>query len=184
MAAIVAMTAAIGPGLTTGAGASGSVVRAVPPATGNNAVITVKVGGDRTGASAVSELAGVVLGFFDTTTSPTPAFTCTSDADGDCSITVPNTDVLGANHNRRFFVEQVSAPAGWFTNPTMRTGQSTAAESQATPYQFQTGTQLSAGTTYRSTADFMEGSGDGNRVASGGVWQAVASTRRSGDLRS
>ena len=43
----------------------------VPPATGNNAVITVKVGGDRSGVSGVTSLAGVVLGFYDAATGGT-----------------------------------------------------------------------------------------------------------------
>ena len=150
------------------------VVATVPPATGNNAVITVKVGGDRAGTNAVSNLSGVVLGFFDAPTGGTPAFTCTSDADGDCSVVVPDTQAgppVGANRDRRFWVRQISAPAGWFTNPTLRTGQSTAAGSEQTPYRFQTGLQLRAGQTYRSTEEFMEGSGSTSRVASGGVWQ-------------
>ncbi len=150
------------------------VAATVPSATGNNAVITVKVGGDRIGTNSVSNLSGVVLGFFDTATGGTPAFTCTSDADGDCSIVVPNTQVgppVGANRDRRFWVRQISAPTGWFTNPTLRTGQATASGSEQTPYRFQTGTQLRAGQTYTSTEDFMEDSGSSNRAASGGVWQ-------------
>ena len=63
----------------------------IPPANGNNAVITVKVGGDRSGVNGVTALAGVVLGFYDAATGGSAVFTCTSDVDGDCSITVPDT---------------------------------------------------------------------------------------------
>ena len=41
------------------------VAQAVPPATGNSAVITVKVGGVRATQTAVGNLAGVQLGFYD-----------------------------------------------------------------------------------------------------------------------
>ena len=160
--------------LTAGMVSMPPVAALVPPATGNNAVITVKVGGDRIGPNAVSNLSGVVLGFFDTATGGTPTFTCTADADGDCNIVVPNTQVgppVGANRDRRFWVRQVSGPTGWFTNPTLRTGQATATGSEQTPYRFQTGTQLRAGQTYTSTEEFMEGSGSTTREASGGVWQ-------------
>ena len=70
------------------------VAQVVPPATGNNAVITVKVGGNRTTLTAVGTLAGIQLGLFATAdgSDPVAGFgTCTSDADGDCSFTVPNT---------------------------------------------------------------------------------------------
>ena len=72
------------------------MLEAVPPATGNNAVITVKVGGDRVSTSAVGSLAGVTLQLYDGTNAPTtPAVgtftTCISDVDGDCSFVVPDT---------------------------------------------------------------------------------------------
>ena len=89
----------------------------IPPANGNNAVITVKVGGDRSGVNGVTALAGVVLGFYDAATGGSPVFTCTSDADGDCSITVPDTQQGGVNRDRRFYVRQVSAPGGLVHQP-------------------------------------------------------------------
>ncbi|WP_370618096.1 hypothetical protein [Mumia sp. Pv 4-285] len=144
------------------------VPQAVPPATGNNAVITVKVGGSRTGSSGVSSLSGVQLGFYDNATGGTPAFTCTSDADGDCSIVVPDTQAIGgSNRNRRFWVRQVAAPTGWYTNPSLGTGETVASD----PYRFQTGTTLQNGQTYSSTVNFMIGTGNTNNEASGGVWQ-------------
>ncbi len=114
---------------------------------------------------------GVVLGFYEAATGGTPIFTCTSDADGDCSITVGETQTGGANRDHRYWVRQISAPSGWYTSATLRTGQATAARTEATPYRFQTGTTLQAGNTYTSTANFMEDTGATNRSASGGIWQ-------------
>ncbi|MHA7986893.1 VWA domain-containing protein [Rathayibacter sp. CAU 1779] len=140
---------------------------AVPPATGNNAVITVKAGSDRNGTSAVSNLEGVVLGFYDTAGSDTPVFTCTSDANGDCSITVPDTQTRGTNRDRRFFVRQISAPTGYYMNSTLAIGTTPASSA----YTFQTGTQLRNGTTYSSLVNFMIGTGNTTDTASGGIWQ-------------
>lgn len=147
---------------------------AVPPATGNNAVITVKVGGDRTSGGGVSGLAGVTLQLFDGATAPTvPAVgvapnTCASDAAGDCSWTIPATQVGGANRDRRFWVVQIGTGAGYFPNQTLVTG---ASPFVSRPYRFQTGTQLRNGVTYSSSTDFMVGTGNTTPDASGGIWQ-------------
>ncbi len=85
--------------------AGGIAPKVVPPANGNNAVITVKVGGNRTTQTAIGNLAGVQLGLYANAddTSPVTGFgTCTSDAGGDCSFTVPNTQSGGANRNKRY----------------------------------------------------------------------------------
>ena len=104
----------------------GIVPQVVPPATGNNAVITVKVGGVRTSQTAVGDLGGVQLGLYLTAGAANPVnntwAVCTSDADGDCSITVPNTQPVGANRDRRFWVKQISTAAGYYTNPELGTG--------------------------------------------------------------
>ena len=95
----------------------GPSVFLVPTPGAGEAVISVKVGGDRTGIIGVTPLAGVVLQLYDggagggTTPVADSWATCTSDADGDCSFVVPNTAVGGANAGRRFWVRQVSAPA-------------------------------------------------------------------------
>ncbi len=141
--------------------------KVVPPATGNNAVITVKVGANRVTQTAVSNLAGVQLGLYASSTSTTALFTCTSDADGDCSFTIPNTQTGGANRDARYFVRQNSTASGYFTNPNLGTGTTVASDQ----YQFQTGTQLRNGTVYSSTVDFMVSTGNTNNEASGGVWQ-------------
>ena len=143
----------------------------VPPATGNNAVITVSVGADRVGTSNVSGLAGATLGLFDTAGAATPVAgfgTCVSDADGDCSFIVPNTQTGGANRDRRFYVKQISAPAGYFANSALATGTGPVA---STAYSFQTGTELRNGKTYSSLSNFMFSTGNTNNTASGGVWQ-------------
>ena len=151
-------------------GIAAPATAAVPPATGNNAVITVKVGSDRVGTSAVSNLAGVQLGLFTTQggTTPVAGFgTCTSDADGDCSFIVPNAQIGGANRDARYWVKQIGAPAGYFTNTTLAVGTTPV----ATAYAFQTGTQLRNGQTYSSSVDFMISTGNTNDTASGGIWQ-------------
>ena len=131
---------------------------AVPPATGNNAVITVQVGADRVGTTGVSPLAGVTLQLYNGTTAPTTPVTdawatCVSDADGDCSFVVPDTQtgVLGCfgatagdNCDRRFWIVQEGVPSGFTENPVLRTGNGDGSGSQRTPYQFRTGSTLRA----------------------------------------
>jgi len=146
----------------------------VPPATGNNAVVTVKVGGDRTSLVAVGPLAGVTLQLYNGGAAPTTPVadawaTCVSDADGDCSFVVPNTQIGGANRDRRFWVVQTGVPTGWYANPDLGTG---SVGGTVTPYDFRTGIQLRSGTTYTSQGSFMLGTGNANNAASGGIWQS------------
>jgi large repetitive protein len=150
---------------------SPSATATVPSPTGNNAVITVKVGGDRSGVSNVTGVAGAILGLFTTATATTPVAgfgTCTSDSDGDCNFTVPNAQTGGANRDKRFYVKEITAPPGYFANATLATGTSPVT---STSYSFQTGTELRAGKTYSSQSDFMFATGSANNAASGGVWQ-------------
>ena len=129
--------------------------------------------------SRVSRGSPVVrLQLYDGTTAPTTAVTdtwatCTSTAAGVCSFIVPFTGPGQVNENRQFWIRQVAAPAGYFTNPQLRTGNGDGTGSQATDYTFRTGTLLQAGQTYSSqnASDFMLGSGASDRTASGGVWQ-------------
>ncbi len=60
------------PSATSSGGPGAAVPNVIPPATGNNAVITVKVGGDRFGVNGVTNLAGVVLGFYAAATGGSP----------------------------------------------------------------------------------------------------------------
>lgn len=156
----------------------------VPTPGAGEAVITVKVGSDRSGVANVTPLAGVVLHLY-TGGENAPSATradgvtgdgngwarCVSDADGDCSFTVPQTGWQGGNRDARFWVVQHSTPAGYFMNQQLRTGDGDGGSSVTSPYRFRTGSQLRAGTTYTSTADFMIATGNGNASASGGVWQ-------------
>ena len=156
------------------------VAQAVPPATGNNAVISVKVGGTRVGTTAVSSLDGVVLGFYDAATGGSPIYQCTSDSDGDCSITVPNTQAAqggqpaGANRDRRFWVRQISTPTATnYSNPTLGNGGGDDPITSSS-YRFQTCQQLRAGNTCLSSNIGANGFmlSTGNELnASGGIWQ-------------
>lgn len=156
----------------------------IPPATGNNAVITVKVGSDRTGVTGVTNLAGVTLllndgGFGgpngvrpDGVSGTGPGWArCVSDSDGDCSFIVPNTQAGGQNRDDRYWVVQAGVPGGYFANPELRTG-GASGSGTAVDYEFRTGTQLRAGNTYSSqdAGDFMLSSGS-DATASGGIWQ-------------
>ena len=168
-----------GAGQAAAAGPDPAAPQAVPVPGATQSVITVKAGSDRTGVDGVTNLAGVVLGLFTAETGGTQfGGTCTSDVQGDCSFTVDNTQLGGANNNRHFWVRQVGAPTGYYTNPTLRTGQSTASQTEATPYSFEvplTAAGLQGGQTYSSTTTgsngFMLGTGPNVRKASGGIWQ-------------
>lgn len=145
--------------------------------------IIVKTGGDRTGVSGVTDLAGVVLYLNTGTSSPSGTrpdgvagdgagwARCVSNASGECTFVVPGAGMGGPNRDARYWVVQpvTGVPAGWYTNPDLRTGGSGGAGA-STRYTFQTGTQLRAGQTYRSTTNFMF-SGTNDPKASGGVWQ-------------
>ena len=97
-----------------------------------------------------------------------------SDLNGDCSFIVPNTQqVGGTNRDRRFWVVRTGTPTGWFAVTPFVTGAN--APFSSTPYQFRTGDQLRAGSTYASSgtnATFMLDTGNTNNAASGGIWQS------------
>lgn len=152
----------------------------VPAPTTTSSVITVKVGGDRSTLTSVAPLAGVTLKLYnggsggpDATPRADAWATCVSDADGDCSFTIPNTqngspgNPAGVNRDARFWIKQSGAPSGYFMNSTLATGSSPSSAA----YQFRTGDQLRGNTTYSSTVDFMIASGSNNNQASGGIWQ-------------
>ena len=152
----------------------------VPAPTSTTSVITVKMGGDRTTLTEVSNLAGVTLQLYnggsggpDPSPRPEAWATCVSDAQGDCSFTVPDTQArsgstpAGVNRNARFWIKQAGVPNGYFMNATLATGSN---PSSAT-YQFRTGEELQAGETYSSQVDFMYATGNSTNNASGGIWQ-------------
>lgn len=165
----------------SGPGAGSGVVRAVPTPPAGQSVVTVRTGGDRTGNQAVGPLPGVRLGLYASEGAAEPVDPvwgeCVSDAQGDCSFTVPGTGTGGVNAGRRLWVRQLpgGAPGGWFTNPELRVGPGSGSGSIAAPYTFET-PALAEGRTYSSTATgpdgFMLSSSYGaNYAASGGVWQ-------------
>lgn len=152
------------------------------------ATIQVQVGGDRSGLTNVLGLEGVTLQLWNSNTNGTAPSTqrteswatCVSDATGLCTFEVPIAGSGGAGTSFRPWVVQPQdgVPDGWFTNLTLRTGDASASDSEATPYRFRLGGNLVAGTTYRSTETgangFMLSSNQGSnptRAASGGIWQ-------------
>lgn len=149
---------------------------AVPAPAADQSVVTVAVGGDRTGTRTVAPLSGVTLGLFATADAAEPVDpgwgVCVSDADGDCNFVIPDTGVGGAWAGARLWVRQLDVPAGWFANPSLRTGAGSGSGSVDQPYVFQT-PSLSGGATYRSTSDFMFGSASSSTplTDSEGVWQ-------------
>lgn len=165
--ALAAGLIATGVALTTPPAAA-----AVPDPGNSSTVVTVKVGGSRTGGSNVTGLQGVTLELWTSdngqpgTKVNQPWAECTSDTDGDCSFTVPNTNFLASNYLKRFWVKRKATPAGWFGLNGLVTGPSF----QLTDYQFRT-PRMVAGQTYSSQDDFMIGTGNDNRTASGGIWQ-------------
>lgn len=171
----------------------------VPPS--GSAVITIKVGGDRLPNGTVQGLPGVQLALYGSGTATTGGgygngqetrppvqgsmgarhnagwswTTCVSDADGDCSFIIPiragTISATGVPQDTRFWVVQESGPAGWYSNPQLRVGDSSASPDALWQYRFRTDTQLRAGVTYRSTTampwndpdDLGTGSGDPDR---------------------
>ncbi|MGW6396456.1 vWA domain-containing protein [Streptomyces sp. NPDC055103] len=170
---------ALGAALFVLAGLGAAGARAdVPAPAADTSVITVKTGGDRTGDTGVTPLAGVRLALFTDEADAGPVADawarCTSDADGDCSFTVPDTGSGGANAGMRFWVRQLpgGVPAGWFANPSLRTGKGSGSGSVESVYQFRT-PALEGGETYSSLTDFMRSTDWAAvpYVASGGTWQ-------------
>lgn len=140
-------------------------------------MVTVRTGGDRSGDRVVGPLVGVRLGLYADDSAPDPVNAiwarCTSDADGDCSFTVPDTATGAANHGAQLTVRQLpdGVPAGWYTDPSLRVGPGSGSGSIAQPYLFRT-PALEADRTYRSSGDFMfSDTYKTNYTASGGVWQ-------------
>ncbi|MFJ2960447.1 vWA domain-containing protein [Streptomyces sp. NPDC087270] len=157
-------------------GGRAALPRTVPTPDPDESVVTVRTGGDRDAATdAVDPLAGVRLALYADADATDPIDAswarCTSDADGDCTFTVPLTGAGEANNGRVLTVRQLSAPAGWYTNPVLRTGPGSGSGSTASPYEFQT-PALQGGATYHSTREFMYSTDNSLPTRSGGVWQS------------
>lgn len=166
-------------------------VLSVPNPTGNNAVINVSVGGDRTASSSVGSLAGVTLQLYtggsggpDAPVSA-PWATCVSDGDGDCSFTIPDTQpeitectgwvvpIVGCVGGRWIVVQEGGVNYDsrfWVVATAAPGGWYLNAELQrngsgADDYAFRT-PGVEAGETYESGDEFMS---DG----SSGIWQTA-----------
>ncbi|MBN0039096.1 VWA domain-containing protein [Cellulosimicrobium cellulans] len=165
-------------------GAGPRAEAAVPDPAVNQAVVSVRAGGDRTGVNTVAGLPGVVLQLFRGAGGVAPVTqewgTCTSDAEGDCSFVVPDAQRGptgtcaggGENCGVRFFVRQVGVPPGWYPNDSLSTTLSGSA--QATRYEFQTpavyADQVVTSGSPGGTSTFMVSQSQ-TRNASSGVWQ-------------
>ncbi|MCX5457712.1 hypothetical protein [Streptomyces sp. FT1] len=178
--ALIALTAllcttGLAPAATSGPAARAAVAE-VPPPTATTSVVTVRTGGDRTADAEVGPLAGVTLGLFADEGATEPVDpdwgVCVSDADGDCSFTVPGTGPGGPNEGAVYTVRQIAAPSGWYTNPELRTGPGSGSGSLSPAYAFPT-PELEGGQTYSSTSDFMYSTEyrEPPFTASTGIWQ-------------
>jgi hypothetical protein len=124
--------------------------------------IVVNVGGVRTSGS-VSGLAGVRVSLYTSSASTPdapgtavgqPWSTCTSNASGVCTFVVPNagtgpSNTKGENNGKRFWVVQTAAPADYYLNPTLITGNNTNSGSDRftqTPYVYRTPALTGSGT--------------------------------------
>jgi len=169
LAGLLTVVPAVAP---TASAAAPAAPASVPTPGANEAVISVRVGGDRLPNGSVKGLPGVTLSLFGAGTATTGTgstvvqgtpgavytyawATCVSDADGDCNFVIPirtgAVSATGAPQDTRFWVQQTGAPSGWYANPTMRLGSFAATPEYSWGYRFRTDVQLRAGTTYRST---------------------------------
>src|SRR5690606_33434665 len=115
------------------------VPMAVPQPGSRNSVITVRVGGDRTGTSGAAGVQGVTLRLYeDGSNGPTRPVdagwaTCVSDSAGDCSFVVPEThcdgEVFGVCWGAR--VPTATGGSGWSRSPLRAAGTSTPRSSPA-----------------------------------------------------
>jgi uncharacterized surface anchored protein len=100
-----------------------------PAGATGGATITVHAGGDRTGTSTVSSLAGVTFQAVPgATTGGSAADTCTTDATGECTLSVPAGSA--------YTVSETGVPAGYYRSATLDEGDSSTGH--GAPYSFVT----------------------------------------------
>jgi hypothetical protein len=150
---------------------------AIPEPGANESVIAVGAAGLRAlDTGGAQPLAGVALRLYDGSGSAPGAAvaeawgSCVSDQDGNCAFTVPDTGEGGANRDRRFWIRQAAAPAGYRVVDNLVTS-ADGTTFEETRYQSRTGTQLRGGQTYLSSASFMAGARGVYR--SSGVWPSI-----------
>lgn len=187
--AVAAVIAAAGLplGLSDRAGAQ------IPAPPAGSAVVHIRVGDQRTGATAIGPLAGAEFGLFDANPSASidansgfvvgvePHYTCESDAQGDCSFIVPIGSGTGAvTQNTRLWAAPINAPAGYFANPFFQTAPLTGGGQVNLRHVFQT-PALVANQTYTAGTNWITDPGQQTspsnntseftrRTASSGVW--------------
>ncbi|PWD50969.1 hypothetical protein C8046_10205 [Serinibacter arcticus] len=158
---------------------------AVPSPGSGQAVLNVKVGGDRIGGNGISAtgVAGVTLRLSDGSNNPSgwASFgwaTCISDSAGDCSFVIPlktsgTSDAAAMRSNIRPYVHQISAPTGYSLVPQLRTGSGSGGSDDLRPLVYRFDGSMSSGATYLSTtrSDFMiTSSSEGDEATSAGYW--------------
>lgn len=168
---------------------------AIPDPTPTTAVVSVHVGGDRDGSTTIGPRSGVTFGLFasepssydpyDGYTDETPLYSCTSDADGECSFVVP-IGAGGTAAGDRLWVAPTDGPPGgdttWYANPVWQTAPLTGTTGRdQTRHVFQT-PGLQAGQLFESgTGTFMNEPGVQTspthpvseytrRIDTGGTW--------------
>lgn len=152
-----------------------AVPTAAVAATGDS-TITVNAASLRTGSTAVAGLGGVRFGLFTATSgspdSPGGKVTdswgeCATDENGTCTFTVPKTGSGQANRDARFWVKQLSAPAGHYLNDSLVTGKNTSSGSlrfAQTPLVFRTPALRSSNVTLPSGASMPSSSRLGDPI--------------------
>jgi len=145
------------------------------PTTSDHAIINVQVRGDRIAGNPLDAtgVAGVVLRLSSSETDATTWqsyswASCTSDADGDCNFIIPivsSTGISGMKKNEDPWVHQISAPAGYYLNPTLYWS---GAERQ---YRFQFKKDVKKNTTYYSTSESNFMVDNNSETGSSGFWQ-------------
>ena len=143
---------------------------AVPSPSGDESVVTVKVGSRHGGGAGIVPVEGVELALFDRLDALEPVkdvwARCTSDAAGDCSFTIPDTDAglfwRGKNWDRELYVKALRAPGGYRVLGQLGVGDGATGLStygfrvgEEVPGWLSSSWQLRAGKTYRSTSHFM-----------------------------
>jgi hypothetical protein len=107
-------------------GSEVAAARGQAPAAGTDASITVTAGGVRTGPTSVAGLADVTFEFFAGTAGVRPNLSSAPAAT--CTTTAPSGTCMAADlaNNQGYWVVQTGVPGGWFENPTLDVGSSTA----------------------------------------------------------
>lgn len=185
------LAAALATGLSLPALVTGPAQAQIPAPSATTAVVHVRAGDQRTGATAIGPLQGARFGLFTSNPSAsisdssgfvvglTPAYQCTSDAQGDCSFVV-TIGSGGVAQNTRLWVAPIGGPAGYFANPYFQTAPLTGGGQVNLRHVFQT-PQLVANQTYTAGTQWITDPGQQTnptnstseftrRTASSGVW--------------